>query len=266
MILDVGAAPGGWSQYAVQRVGITIPCSVISVDLLDIDPIPGVHFIKGDFLDDAMKNQLLDYVDERPVDAVLSDIAPNFTGNHTIDHQRQIEMCRNVIAFAHSVGKRDCTVVLKVFQGSEFQGFIAEMKQRFHSLTIMKPKASHKQSSEVYCIMKHFRFVVSSSIPSPKSHSFAILFSFFQFETMKSLFFVFLVFALTCSEYVYEYSLLLDSRCSGMNRLTRSNLEKMRNDNKNVLVLWYAPDCAKCGKQLWDVNYSLYLFGKDQKA
>ena len=83
---------------------------------------------------------------------------------------------------------------------------------------------------------------------------------------MKSLFFVFLVFALTCSEYVYEYSLLLDSRCSGMNRLTRSNLEKMRNDNKNVLILWYAPDCAKCGKQLWDVNYSLYLFGKDQKA
>ena len=246
-------------------MGITIPYSVISIDLLDIDPIPGVHFIKGDFLDDAMKNQLLDYVDERPVDAVLSDIAPNFTGNHTIDHQRQIEMCRDVIAFAHSVGKRDCTVVLKVFQGSEFQGFIAEMKQRFHSLTI-NPNASHKQSSEVYCIMKHFRFVVSSSIPSPKSHSFAILFSFFQFETMKSLFFVFLVFALTCSEYVYEYSLLLDSRCSGMNRLTRSNLEKMRNDNKNVLVLWYAPDCAKCGKQLWDVNYSLYLFGKDQKA
>lgn len=122
------------------------------------------------------------------------------------------------------------------------------MKQRFHSLTIMKPKASHKQSSEVYCIMKHFRFVVSSLIPSPKSHSFAILFSFFQFETMKSLFFVFLVFALTCSEYVYEYSLLLDSRCSGMNRLTRSNLEKMRNDNKNVLVLWYAPGLREVRK------------------
>lgn len=112
-------------------------------------------------MDGAMKDQLLDYVDGRPVDAILSDIAPNFTGNHTIDHQRQIEMCRDVIAFAHSVGKRDCTVVLKVFQGSEFQEFIAEMKKRFHSLTIMKPKASHKQSSEVYCIMKQFRSFVS---------------------------------------------------------------------------------------------------------
>ena len=89
VVVDVGAAPGGWSEYAVKRVGITAPCSVLSIDLLPIAPILGVHCIQGDFLDAEMKRLLLHYIDGRRVNTVLSDIAPNFAGDHSIDHERQ---------------------------------------------------------------------------------------------------------------------------------------------------------------------------------
>lgn len=91
-MVDVGAAPGGWSEYAVQRVGITAPYSVVSIDLLAFDPIPGVHFIRGDFMDDAMKRELLEYIDGRRVNTVMSDIAPNFSGDHSIDHEKQVRI------------------------------------------------------------------------------------------------------------------------------------------------------------------------------
>jgi ftsJ-like methyltransferase len=91
IVLDVGAAPGGWSQYVVSKVGVTIPCSVVSIDLLDIEPIDGVHFLKGDFMEDTMKRNLQSYIDNRPVDVVISDIAPNFSGDHNRDHTRQVD-------------------------------------------------------------------------------------------------------------------------------------------------------------------------------
>lgn len=89
-MVDVGAAPGGWSEYAVQRVGISAPCSVVSIDLLPFDAIPGVHFIRGDFMDDDMKKKLSAYIDGRKVNTVLSDIAPNFSGDHSVDHEKQV--------------------------------------------------------------------------------------------------------------------------------------------------------------------------------
>lgn len=157
MVVDVGAAPGGWSQYVVSKVGITVPASVISIDLLEIDAIPGCHFIQGDFMDEKMKSELRDYIDHRPVDIVISDIAPNFSGNRSRDHIRQILMCDSVVEFAQSVAKQDCTLVLKVLQGSDFQDFVRRMKEMFQEVSLVKPKASRKESTEIYCVMKHFK-------------------------------------------------------------------------------------------------------------
>lgn len=159
----MGAAPGGWSQYAVERVGITIPYSVFSIDLLDIQPITGVHFLQGDFMSEKTRAQLEDYIDNRKVDVVISDIAPNFSGDHSIDHERQIDMCESVIEFSHKVAKKNCSIVLKVLQGSEFKSFMDSLHSQFKSVTTMKPKASRKESTEIYCILKHFVFVVCLS-------------------------------------------------------------------------------------------------------
>lgn len=156
-MLDVGAAPGSWSQYAVENVGITMPCSVVGIDLLAIEPLEGVHFIQGDFMDDEMKNKLTDYIDNRPVDVVMSDIAPNFSGDHSIDHSRQIAMCESVVDFARSVAKKDCSLVLKVIQGAEFKPFLDSMRNQFREISVIKPKASRKESSEMYCIMRYFK-------------------------------------------------------------------------------------------------------------
>lgn len=90
VVVDVGAAPGGWSQYCVNRTGYSVPNSVISIDLLNMVPLPGVHFIQGDFMEDSMKNELLKYIDDRKVDVVMSDIAPNFSGRSDIDHLKQV--------------------------------------------------------------------------------------------------------------------------------------------------------------------------------
>ena len=90
VVVDVGAAPGGWSQYAVSKTGISFPNSIVSIDLLPIEPIAGVHFIQGDFMEESMKSQLSDYINNRKVDIVMSDIAPNFSGNHGIDHLKQV--------------------------------------------------------------------------------------------------------------------------------------------------------------------------------
>lgn len=164
--MDVGAAPGGWSQYCVQKTGISVPNTVVSIDLLHMDPLPGVHFIQGDFMEERLKNRLMQYIDDRKVDIVMSDMAPNFSGDHSMDHLKQvyewwfsllkIDMCESVIAFAHKVAKNNCTLVLKVLQGSEFQHFFQSCKKQFKEVHFMKPKASRKESIEIYCILKHF--------------------------------------------------------------------------------------------------------------
>ena len=155
-MVDVGAAPGGWSQYAVERLGITIPHSVFSIDLLDIEPITGVHFLCGDFMSESARCKLEDYIDNRRVDVVISDIAPNFSGDHSIDHEKQIDMCESVIEFAKRVAKKDCSIVLKVLQGEEFPSFMKSVRSQFQSVNLMKPKASRKKSTEIYCVLKHF--------------------------------------------------------------------------------------------------------------
>lgn len=114
----------------------------------------------------SMQRQLSEYINNRKVDIVMSDIAPNFSGNPSIDHLKQvkliwneyqIDMCESVIDFARLVAKQDCTLILKVLQGSEFQSFIATCKQTFQQVHLIKPKASRKESIETYCILKSFK-------------------------------------------------------------------------------------------------------------
>ena len=150
----------------MSKTGIFFPNSIVSIDLLPIEPIAGVHFIKGDFMEASMQRQLSEYINNRKVDIVMSDIAPNFSGNPSIDHLKQvkliwneyqIDMCESVIDFARLVAKQDCTLILKVLQGSEFQSFIATCKQTFQQVYLIKPKASRKESIETYCILKSFK-------------------------------------------------------------------------------------------------------------
>ena len=108
-------------------------------------------------MDEKMKGELRRYISGRPVDIIMSDIAPNFSGNRSLDHIRQIAMCESVVEFAHSVAKSDCTLVLKVLQGSDFQTYIKQMKSQFREVTLVKPKASRKESTEIYCVMHSFK-------------------------------------------------------------------------------------------------------------
>lgn len=205
-MVDVGAAPGGWSQYAVERVGITIPHSVFSIDLLDIEPITGVHFLCGDFMSESARNKLEDYIDNRKVDVVISDIAPNFSGDHSIDHEKQIDMCESVIEFAKRVAKKDCSVVLKVLQGEEFPSFMESVRSQFRSVNLIKPKASRKKSTEIYCVLKHFLLLVCfDQILEFQKENYYLHFLHTHCKMARFLLISFFLLSVALSEFIYEY-------------------------------------------------------------
>ncbi|MEO1888944.1 MAG: 23S rRNA (uridine(2552)-2'-O)-methyltransferase RlmE [Cycloclasticus sp.] len=152
IIVDLGAAPGGWSEYAVKRA--TGNSKIIALDLLDIEPIDGVDFIKGDFSDDAVFESLQSLINKQPVDLVLSDIAPNMSGSKAIDQPRSMYLAELALDFAkHSLGKKG-VFLIKLFQGEGFDQYVTEAKKTFGSVTIRKPKASRARSREVYLLAK----------------------------------------------------------------------------------------------------------------
>lgn len=168
-VVDVGSAPGSWSQLVSERClekqpsggGMKQPSTessskLVAVDLLPMDPIHGVNFIQGDFMDPSTQHKILLSLGYRNVNVLLSDIAPSFTGNHSVDHATQLDMCKSVLKFGKSVCAKDCTIVMKVLQGELFQEFIRTLKMYFERVTIEKPEASRKESSEMYCVMRNW--------------------------------------------------------------------------------------------------------------
>lgn len=151
-VLDLGAAPGGWTQVAVARGAGT----VVGLDLLPIDPISGSVLIQGDFNDPDMPARLVALLGG-PADLILSDMAPNTTGHAATDHLRIMALAELAAAFAREILAPDGTFVAKVFQGGSERGMLDALKRNFVSVRHAKPPASRKESSELYVVAMGFR-------------------------------------------------------------------------------------------------------------
>lgn len=156
-VLDLGAAPGGWTQVAAQRVGSSdTSCRVLGVDILAMDPVPGAQVMQLDFLREDAPEAIRALLPSG-VDVVLSDMAPNTTGHAATDHLRIMALLEAAFPFACEVLKPGGAFVAKVFQGGTERELLALMKQHFAAVKHAKPKASRADSSEVYVVATGFK-------------------------------------------------------------------------------------------------------------
>lgn len=154
-IIDLGAAPGGWSQFARQVVGKKD--KIIALDILAMDPLEGVDFIQGDFREQAVLEQLYAVLDGAPVNLVMSDMAPNMSGNKGVDQPRAIYLGELALETAKTVLTKDGVFLVKLFHGAGFEDFFKDVQQSFSKVLIRKPKASRPRSNEVYILAKGFK-------------------------------------------------------------------------------------------------------------
>jgi 23S rRNA (uridine2552-2'-O)-methyltransferase len=153
-VIDLGAAPGGWSQYARERVGAR--GRVLAQDLSPMDPLPGVELIRGDIADPAVLDLILERLASH-VELVISDIAPHITGDRVRDQAGASALAMRVLEVAEATLKAGGELLLKTFQGEEFSGLRAAMQERFTSVLTCKPQASRARSREIYLLGKGFR-------------------------------------------------------------------------------------------------------------
>jgi 23S rRNA (uridine2552-2'-O)-methyltransferase len=154
-VVDLGAAPGGWSQYAKKRVGGA--GRVIAVDILPMTPIPGVEVIEGDFALPPMLDLLRGCLTDGLADLVISDAAPNMSGMASVDQARSIGLAELVLEFADQMLKPGGSMLIKTFQGEGFNSLYARMRGRFAKLVSRKPSASRSESREVFLLGKGFK-------------------------------------------------------------------------------------------------------------
>jgi 23S rRNA (uridine2552-2'-O)-methyltransferase len=155
--VDLGAAPGGWSQYVAEKLD---GCArVIAIDLLPMDSLPSVTFVQGDFTEDAALQQVMDLLGEDRVDLVMSDMAPNISGNKVVDQPRAMYLAELALDLARRILKSDGSFICKLFQGEGTDAFIAEARQTFGKVKIVKPKASRTGSSEIYLVARNYQLV-----------------------------------------------------------------------------------------------------------
>lgn len=154
-VVDLGAAPGGWSQYAAKVVGDS--GQVIACDILPMDALPGVAFLQGDFREEKVLEALLARVGDEKVDVVLSDMAPNFSGNAAIDQpssmylvELALDMCREVLA-------PDGSFAVKVFMGEGYEAYLKEIRSMFKVVKTRKPDSSRDRSREVYIVATGYK-------------------------------------------------------------------------------------------------------------
>ena len=152
VVVDLGAAPGGWSDYANHRIGPR--GHVTAVDVLSMDPIPGVSLIQGDIHDPAVESRILASLCGSKVDLVIADIAPNITGIASVDQPRVMQLAARVLELAVILLAPGGGCLIKLFHGEEFDSYINELKQHFKKVQICKPKASKTRSREVYVLAR----------------------------------------------------------------------------------------------------------------
>ncbi|TAN65465.1 MAG: 23S rRNA (uridine(2552)-2'-O)-methyltransferase RlmE [Methylobacter sp.] len=154
-IIDLGAAPGGWSQFTRPIIGKKN--KIIALDILPMDPLEGVDFIQGDFREQAVLDQLYAVLDGAPVNLVMSDMAPNMSGNKGVDQPSAIYLGELALETARAVLTKDGVFLVKLFHGAGFEEFFKDVQQSFAKVSIRKPKASRSRSNEVYILAKGFK-------------------------------------------------------------------------------------------------------------
>jgi len=155
IIIDLGAAPGGWSQVAKEIVGEE--GVVLGIDLSPIQPIRGVTFLQGDITKESSLQELILFMEEKKADAVISDMSPNISGNYSVDHARSIFLCEQALITASTFLKSGGNFLCKVFDGEELPRLLNEIKNNFGFVKKFSPPASRKSSSEIYVIAKYFK-------------------------------------------------------------------------------------------------------------
>lgn len=156
-VVDLGAAPGGWSQYVKSRVGDS--GRVLALDILPMEPIVGVEFIEGDFTEPPVLDLLVQRLQGKPVDLVISDMAPNMTGVASVDQARSMNLAELALEFSDKSLKPGGSLLIKTFHGAGFNEFYAKLRQRFEKLATRKPSASRSESKEIYLLGRGFRGV-----------------------------------------------------------------------------------------------------------
>lgn len=150
VVVDLGAAPGSWSQFAAQKIGEQ--GQVFALDILDVEPYAGVTFVQGDFREDDVYQRFIDVLDDRAVDLVMSDMAPNMSGNKGVDIPRSMHLVELAVELADQVLKPGGDILIKVFQGEGFNSLLTSLRQRYDKVVTRKPKASRPRSKEVYLL------------------------------------------------------------------------------------------------------------------
>jgi 23S rRNA (uridine2552-2'-O)-methyltransferase len=151
-VVDLGAAPGGWSQVAAERVGPS--GRVVAVDLLELAPLPGVTVLRGDFTDDALLREVERALGGAPVDLVLSDLSPNLSGVAASDQARSIHLSELAVEFGLAHLKPGGTLLVKSFQGAGFPALLQRLRGGFERVVSRKPDASRSRSSEMYLLAR----------------------------------------------------------------------------------------------------------------
>lgn len=166
IIVDLGSAPGGWSQYSVQKVGEN---NVFAIDLLEMDKIAGVNFFIGDFNDCEISKKLIDALLKNPLnrhnldnnfglcDVIMSDMAANTSGDRKVDHLRIINLVEEALFFAEKFLKKDGVFIAKIFQGGNSDEILKKLRKNFSSVKYFKPNSSRKDSSETYLVALDFK-------------------------------------------------------------------------------------------------------------
>lgn len=152
-VVDLGCAPGSWSQVSINKVGET--GKVVGVDLLEIHPMYKLEFIQGDFTEQETLDKLLSAIDHKEVDLVISDMSPNLSGIKNVDQARSAYLVELVLEFCRDYLKKNGNCLIKVFQGSEFENLVKTARELFAQVVIRKPDASRSSSSETYLLCKN---------------------------------------------------------------------------------------------------------------
>lgn len=155
VVVDLGSAPGGWSQ--VTQDWLKGRGRIVALDILPMDPLPGVEFILGDFTEDSVLAELEQLLGEAKVDLVLSDMAPNISGVASVDQARSMLLAEMALEFAGNHLRRGGAFLVKLFQGTDFDAYVKLMRSRFDKVNLRKPKASRDRSREVYALATGFK-------------------------------------------------------------------------------------------------------------
>ncbi len=152
-VVDLGASPGGWSQYAARTVGAR--GRIWAVDLLPMDTLPGVEFMLGDFTEAATVDALKAAIGDK-VDLVMSDMAPNISGTRAIDQPRSMGLAEDALWFAQEILAPGASFLIKLFQGEGFPEFVRRARKEFGTVRLVKPKASRPESREIYMLARNY--------------------------------------------------------------------------------------------------------------